>query len=424
MSARLGGLELAKQAVVIGAGMIGLMTAYYLRGNGLDVTVVDAGEPGMGCSFGNAGFICPSLSAPLPGPGLVLHSLLWALRGDSPLYIKPQALPRLLPWLLRFWGHCNESEQDAGLAAMLAFNLRTVELFDRLRADGVAFEMHEEGLLVAFLDEQGLEREFRELRKIERHGFPAPQRLDRDAAQALESNLSDRVVGGVLLPAERHVQPRSLSLGLMRHLEQVGVEFRANTRVDGLDLRDGKIAAATAQRERIGGDFFLLTAGVCTRQLAAMANVRLPLEAGKGYSVTLPAMGEPFRHALYFGDTKVVLSQYRDEVRIAGTMEFSGYNTTLDAKRVHGLRKAAARYLRALPDERGRAWTGMRPMTPDGLPVIGRLPGVTNAFVSTGHSMNGVFMAPVSGEALAELILDGKTRADIGAFDPRRFVRH
>ncbi len=308
---------------------------------------------------------------------------------------------------------------------MLALNLRTVELYDRLRADGVEFEMHDDGLLVAFLDEQGLQSEFAELRKVERYGFPAPQRLGRDAVRTLEPSLADQVVGGMLLPAERHVQPRSLSLGLMRHLERAGVEFRSHTSVDGFDLRNGKIAAATAQRERIGGDLFVLTAGVWTRRLAAMVHVPLPLEAGKGYSLMLPATGEPFRHALYFGDTKVVLSQYRDELRIAGTMEFSGYNATLDTRRVQGLRKAAARYLRAeLPDERGQAWTGMRPMTPDGLPVIGRLPGVENAFVSTGHSMNGVFMAPVSGEALAELILDGKTRADIGAFDPRRFVRH
>jgi D-amino-acid dehydrogenase len=306
---------------------------------------------------------------------------------------------------------------------MLALNLRTIKLYDRLQADGVEFEMHEKGILFAFLDEQGLDQEFAELGKIEQHGFPVPQRLDRDLMQSLEPKLSDRVVGGVLLPAERHVQPRSLSLGLVGHLREAGVEFVTSTRVDGFDLRGGKITAAYAQGTRIGGDLFVLTAGVWTRQLAAMVNVNLPLEAGKGYSLTLSATGDPFRHALYFGDTKVVLSQYRDEVRIAGTMEFSGYNTRLDAKRVQGLRKATARYLRAeLHDEHEQAWTGMRPMTPDGMPIMGRIPGVSNAFVSTGHSMNGIFMAPVSGEALAQLVVQGKSVVDIGAFDPLRFA--
>ena len=416
---------MAKQAVVIGAGMIGLMTAYYLRGNGLDVTIVDEGEPGLGCSFGNAGLICPSLSAPLPGAGLVGQSLIWALHGDSPLYIKPSAAPRLLGWLLAFWSHCNQREHEAGLAAMLSFNLRTIELYDRLKADGVEFEMHDEGLLFAFLDEKGLDQEFTELRKIERYGFPAPQRLDRDDMHAAEPKLSDQVVGGVLLPAERHVQPRSLSLGMVRRLQDAGVEFRSHTRVDGFDMRSGAIATANADRERIGGDLFILSAGVWTRQLAAMAGVGLPLQAGKGYSVTLPATGEPFRHALYLGDTKVVLSQYRGEVRIAGTMEFSGYNTRLDAARIRGLRSAAARYLRAnLPGGQEQEWTGMRPMTPDGLPIIGQLPGIANAFVSTGHSTNGVFMAPVSGEAMAQLAIQGKTETDIKAFDPRRFASH
>lgn len=182
--------------------------------------------------------------------------------------------------------------------------------------------------------------------------------------------------------------------------------------------------AVRVGRERIRGDLFVLAAGAWTRRLAALLDVRLPIQAGKGYSVTFASPNLTFRHALYFGDTKVVLSQYDDALRIAGTMEFSGLNTTLDRERIRGLRAAARRYLRA--DLQGAAeseWTGMRPMTPDGLPAIGRLPAYRNAFVSTGHAANGIFMAPASGEVLAQVVVDGQAAFDIAAFDPLRFAR-
>lgn len=419
----MGGCELAERAVVVGAGIIGLMAAYHLRRRGLDVTVLDRGEPGMACSFGNAGFICPSLCAPLPAPGLVGRSLRWMLHRQSPLYIKPGALPQISGWLLDFWRHCNAQDHEAGLAAMLTLNQRTLALYDALAADGVSFEMHDRGLLVVFLRQEELAQELAELRKVEPYGFPAPQVLDREQVLGEEPSLSQQVVGGVLLPAERHVEPGSLSRGILRWLVDAGVEVRHPAEAEVFETRGDTVVAVQAGGQRVHGDLFVLAAGAWTGRLAALLGVHLPIQAGKGYSVTFTSPNLQFRHALYFGDTKAVLSQYDGSLRIAGTMEFSGFNTNLDQERISGLRSAARSYLRAeLHGASESEWTGMRPMTPDGLPVIGRLPRYRNAFVSTGHAANGVFMAPASGDVLAQMAVDGQADVDMHAFDALRFA--
>lgn len=414
---------MADRAVVIGAGMIGLLAAYSLRKRGLDVTVLDKGDAGMACSFGNAGFICPSLAAPLPGPGLVGRSLRWMLHGESPLYIKPSALPETYGWLLHFWRRCNARDHEVGLDAMLALNRRTLALFDALAADGVEFEMHKDGLLFVFLQEQDLADELAELRKVERASFPAPLPLSREETLAQEPGLSDQVVGGVLLPAERHLEPLSLSRGLVRWLAGAGVEVRERTAVETFERQGDDVLAVRAAGERFAGDLFVLAAGTWTRQLASQLGVPLPIQAGKGYSVTFTEPNLTFRHALYFGDTKAVLSTYDGSLRIAGTMEFSGMNEFLDRERLRALRSAVRRYLRKdLQGEAEQEWTGMRPMTPDGLPIIGRLAPLRNVFVTTGHAANGIFMAPASGELLADLAVEGKCSLDASPFDPMRFA--
>ena len=416
---------MAERVVVVGAGMVGLMAAYSLRRRGFDVTLLDAGEAGRGCSFGNAGFICPSLCAPLPAPGLASQSLRWMFERQSPLYIRPSALPKLLPWLLAFWRHCNHRDYAAGFEAMLDLNRTTLTLYDRLASDGVAFEMHEQGLLFVFLDARRLASELRELEDAARAlGLPAPVALDRDRALAAEPALSDRVVGALLAPAERHVEPRSLSLGLRSRLLDMGVDLLERTPVTGFERHGDAVSAARCCGTAIAGDAFVLAAGVFTGPLAAWLGVRLPLTAGKGYSVTVSGANLSFAHAIYLAGTKAVLSPFEGAVRIAGTMELSGVNDVLDPLRVAGLRAAVGRHLRTeLCGAKEEAWTGMRPLTPDGLPVIGRLAPLANVFACTGHGANGIFMAPASAELLADW-LTGEVSAQAAApFDPGRFRR-
>jgi D-amino-acid dehydrogenase len=305
---------------------------------------------------------------------------------------------------------------------MAELNRRTLALYDALTDDGVEFEMHRHGLMFLFLEERQLLGELRELQHVSAFGLPAPQPLSRPEVLSLEPGVSEQVVGGILLPAERHIEPQSLTLGLRRHLEASGVEFRTGLAVTSFEAKGGQVLAALAGGERVGGDLFVLAAGAMTGRLAASLGRPLPIQAGKGYSLTFPAGGSAFRHALYFGDTKAVLSQFDKGLRVAGTMEFSGLNERLDARRIAGLRAAVRRYLgQDFAASGGSAWVGMRPMTPDGLPVIGRLRPWRNAFVSTGHAANGIFMAPVSAELLADAV-EGDEEAE-GVFSGDRFGR-
>jgi len=411
------------RVVVVGAGIVGLMTAYALRKRGLEVTVLDRGQAGMACSYGNAGFLCPSLSGPLPAPGLVGQSLGWMLKPRSPLYIRPSSALRLSPWLLDFWGHCNREDYDRGLHAMLSLNRRTMSLWDALAADGVRHEAHRDGLLFAFTAEHELQIELRELRRVAAYGLPEPQELDQAQVHAAEPNLAQRVIGGILLPGEGHVEPRSLSRGLVAKLGEMGAVVREGVEVRGFERSRDDVCAVRTDQEPVPCDLVVLAAGVWTKSLAALVGGRLPLEAGKGYSITYRKPSQTFRRPIYFAGTKAVLTPFDDAVRIAGTMEFSGVNQRLTRRRVAGLRAAVHRHLHQELRGAGEVvWTGMRPMLPDGLPAIGRIGVLGNVFVSTGHAANGIFMAPTSAELLADLIVDGGSAIDARPFDPERFA--
>lgn len=409
--------------VVVGGGAVGLASAYYLARRGATVTVVDQGDPGAGCSWGNQGWIVPSLSGPVAAPGVVGTSIKWMLKPDSPLYIKPAAVPKLAGWLWQFWRHCNEQDYLAGLQAVATMNDRTMSLFDDLAADGVQFEMYQKGLLFAFMEEANLEHTLVELEPMRSHGYN-PKLLAPDEVRDLEPALSPAIVGGIFLEQERHVRPDSFTAGLARKLAECGVEIRAGVTVTGFTRKGRTVAAVETTAGALAADQVLLTTGAWASFLARDLGFRLPVQAAKGYSITFSQPSVQIQRALYLGDAKVGVSPFQGALRLGGTMELSGINANLDRHRIAALRRAARRYL--VPEVNGaavREWAGMRPLAPDGLPVIGRVPTCENAFVATGHGMLGITMAPVTGSVMAGLMCDGKSDVDLAALDPVRFVR-
>jgi D-amino-acid dehydrogenase len=411
-----------QDAIVVGAGVIGLATAYFLVREGLSVTVVDEGEPGGGCSFGNMGWVCPSLAGPLPSPGIVGSSLLGMLDGTSPLYVKPSEIIHIWPWLLSFWRHSTAAHYAAGLEANLWLNRNTLALYDQWVADGVAFEMHNQGLMYVFRDIAEWHHKLETASQVADYGFPAPRKVDKEALGDLEPDLGPDVVGGILLPAERHVRPDSLTAGLVERLQKAGVTFRTGVTVDTLEADRSGIRSLRAGGGRLQADVYVLAAGVHTTGLAKQAGLSLPVIPGKGYSLTINGPNLSVRHPLYLGDTKVAVSPYRGTLRIGGTMEFSGPNTRIDMQRVNSIRRASELYFRTPPAGKDVAvWTGMRPMTPDGLPVIGKAPRYGNLFIASGHGSDGVFMAPATGSLLRDLIMGRPCPPEARAFDPGRF---
>lgn len=411
-----------KHAIVVGAGVIGLATAYFLSQEGLSVTVLDQGQPGDGCSHGNMGWVCPSLSGPLPSPGIVGSSLKGMLDDSSPLYIKPSEFFRIWPWLMSFWRHATATHYAAGLEANLWLHQRTLELYDQWVARGIAFEMHTEGLLYVFRDAALWSDKVKTASHVADYGFPMPERLSKAALLDLEPDLSPTVAGGILLPKERHVRADTLIDGLFQHLQMAGVEFRTGVAVETLETSPFAIRSLRAGGERLHADVYVLAAGAQTGNLAQHVGLKLPIVAGKGYSLTITEPNLTFRHPLYLGDTKVAASPYNGALRVGGTMEFSGANTHIDSRRVDSIRKASSLYFRTpAMGQDIEIWAGMRPMTPDGLPVIGKAPRYENLFIASGHGSDGISMAPATAALLCDMILGRPRPAEARAFDPGRF---
>lgn len=420
-----------KPVVVIGGGVIGLCCAFALHRRGIPVTVFDAGPAERAASHVNAGWVVPSLAEPVPAPGLIATSLRWMLRSDSPLYIRPRLEPAFLRWTLRFWRACNVRDYRAGLEATAAFGARALELYDALRDAGVRYEEHRDGIVFAYRTSGALRHDYAELEPIRRFGCELSPLLDGDAVRALEPSLSETVVGGFWLPRERSLRPDTLVRGLVDFLTEQGVPVHSNTPVSGIETTGTRATAVFANGERIPAEAVIVAAGAWTPRLLRPLRVNMPIEAGKGYSIDLappPALPRPVGRPLYLHETRVAVTPLDGMIRLSGTMELSGLNHHIRPERVAAIARSAGWALRGWPRETPtagpnvRVWTGPRPMTPDGLPVIGWLPGYRNLAVASGHAMLGVTLATATGEAVAEMMATGTAPEIIGAFDPTRFA--
>ena len=409
------------RTIVVGAGVIGLACAYSLRRRGREVVVVDMGLPGQACTKGNAGWITPSISAPIPAPGLTWTSIKWMLKSDSPLYISPTAAPGLARWLWRFWGYCNPRDFVTGLNAVATLNQSTHAAFAQLERDGVGFEHHRDGLLFVFKDEHYMENVRREFDYYKNYGYEVPAALSGNEVRKLEPAVSDAVTTGFLVKEESHVRPETLAAGYSAKLAALGVEVKTGVRVTRAAKSGGRVTGLETDAGSLSADEVLIAAGAWSGQVTELFGVSLPVQAGKGYSITVNGAGPALRRALYLGEARIGCSPFDGAVRFAGTMELSGINTDLDRRRVTGIRKGIRDYLRQpLGETEGTEWVGMRPLTPDGMPMLGKVPGFDNLFVATGHAMLGVTLAPVTGEVMADL-MTGEGNPVAKPFDPGRF---
>lgn len=427
---------------IVGGGVIGLCTAYYLKKLGAKPVIIESSTLGSGCSLGNAGWVFPSLATPLPEPGLTLKSLMWMLRRDSPLYIRPSALPGLVPWLMQFRSYCNHADQKRGIAALAALNELTMARYDELAADGVEIESHESGLLMAFRDADMAAASKKEVKlaaaaQDSAQGMAGPttdvaagsmavalpwRELDEAELYEQEPMLRPGFTFGLLIANERHVRPESLTGGLGSSLRASGVEIHQGVTATGFKTERHRAIAITTSNGDLDVDAVVLAAGAHTGSLCRMAGWPIPMTAGKGYSVTIEKPANQLRQPLYLGGVKIGLSPFNGALRFAGTMELSGINNRMDAARIRSLRRQVSLAV-DIPEasEGGRAWVGMRPIVPDSLPVIGKLPSRENVYVNTGHQMLGITLAPTSGWALAKLMVEGKAGVELEAFSAERF---
>lgn len=411
--------------VVVGGGVIGLACAWELTRGGAAVTVLERGEVGGGVSHGNTGWVVPSMTAPLPAPGMVREGVRQLVtRGDA-FVLRPSLDPTFVRWLWRFWRSSSSARFDAGVRALLALNRRTLELFDAYRDAGIRFEMHSTGLVIVARTLAGLHHYqdvFRRLRELGYEGGE-PDRLDRDALAELEPALDSRnVEAGLHARVDRYVRPEELMGGLAERLRDEGAQIVEGCEVSDLRSDPGGWTLATGADE-MRAEKVVIAAGLPSTKLLGRFGARVAIQPARGYSVTIAGKGTPPRHALYLAEAKIGLSPYSDSVRLAGVFELGASRAEVPAGAGERLLAAARPYLAGWrPDADGplTTWAGLRPATADGLPLIGALPGHDGLFVASGHGMLGVTLAPATAALLAPLVLEGRQAPELQPFAPGR----
>jgi D-amino-acid dehydrogenase len=413
------------RVAVVGAGVVGLACAWELRRRDADVVVLERAGVGAGVSRGNTGWVSPSLTYPLPAPGMLREGVRQLLTGGEAFVLRPRLDPAFVGWLWSFRRNCTSARFDSGIRALLALNRRTLELFDAYRDAGVAFEMHAAGLVVAARTPGGLDlyrRTFQRLRELGYEGGSIDE-LDAGALAALEPALDRaRVVAGLHARVDRFVRPEQLTGGLAERLRADGVEIREGCELRTLARRAGGWALETTSGPMVV-QRLVVAAGLPTAPLLRRLRVRVPLMGARGYSVTITGRGTPPRHALYLAEAKLGLSPFDGGVRVAGVFELGASNAPISPAVGERLLAAARPYLGGWqpdPDGPVEAWAGLRPATPDGLPLIGALPGLDDIYLATGHGMLGVTLAPATASLLAPLVLEGRAAPELTPFDPAR----
>lgn len=393
------------RVVVVGGGVIGAACAYYLRQTGRPVTLIEQGQFGRGCSHGNCGFICPSHVLPLAGPGAIPSTLKTLFARNSPLKIRWRFDPALWSWFWQFARRCNQRDVLAAGHALQALLVSSRSLYEELLRTtlrDVEWETH--GLLFVFRTQAAMDH-YTETDRLLRVEFNlAATRYDGPALSELEPALKPGCAGAWHYASDAQLRPDKLMLAWRRALEAAGVEIREQCELRDLTLDRRRVRHVVTSHGDLAADQVVVATGAWTPRLRRILRCRIPIQPGKGYSLTMPRPAVCPRLPMIFEEQRVAITPFQSDYRIGSTMEFAGYDTSLNARRLRLLRDAAALYLREPhPEPLLEAWYGWRPMTPDSLPHIGRAPGIENLFLAAGHGMLGVSMSPATGRLVAEL---------------------
>ena len=411
------------RVIVIGGGAVGLCAAEALVARGCEVTVLERDRCGAGASAGNAGWITPSLAAPVPGPGVIATSLRWLVDPSGPLWIRPALSPALLHWIAQFVLNCRRPAYARGLAALQLAAAPAGRAFDALADRGVEFERHHEPLLFPAFDRAELDMLTGAINDLQR--ARSSQRLELVSAgemRGLEPALAPGVRGGMVAHGEGRVRPERLTAGLKSALVARGAQVIEGIPVTRLTRHNGEWLAETP----IGphrAQTVVIASGVDSARLLAGHGLRLPIAAAKGYSRTYALDPSGPQQPLYLEGPKVAISVYEEGVRVSGTLELGAQSLSLSARRLQAITAAAQKALPGwqMPPE-PRDWAGMRSLSPDGMPYIGPVPGPPGLHLATAHATLGITLAPLTGELLAAMLLDGARDELTSAFNPARAI--
>jgi D-amino-acid dehydrogenase len=405
---------------IIGAGSVGLMTALELGRRGFRPVVLErASDVLSGCSAGSGGLLSPAHSAPLATPGAVREGLRHMLRRDSPFSMRPR--PGLLVWLLRFMLAARGERVRTSTALLRELSARSLELYTALDAEGLDLAFESRGAINVYETERAFAAGRLEAEELARHEVKS-EVLEPDEARRIEPALSDRVVGAVLYPDEAQCEPERFMRAVSEAARNAGATILTHAEVFDVRTRGDRVDALATAIGEIRPRHVVVANGAWAGGIARGLGVSLPVEGGKGYHLDLEGAPTDPAIPVYLQEARVIATPFRGRLRLAGTLQLTGLDMRVDGVRAGATLNAGVRALRGVdPSRVTEVWRGIRPCTPDGLPVIGRSERIANVVFATGHAMKGLHLAPVTGRLVAEVVADEEPTQDLAPFSPDRF---
>jgi D-amino-acid dehydrogenase len=412
------------KAIIIGGGVIGLFSAYYLHKSGWEVDVLEKGDLSDNCSYGNAGMVTPSHFVPLASPGIVEQGIRWMFNSKSPFYVKPSLNKELIGWGMKFVKSATKKHVDRSAGGLRDISLLSRDLYHEFEKDSeIDFGLENKGILMLFKSPKVEEEELHLVEKATNLGLDA-QYLTPAEARKLQPDIELDILGAVHYHCDSHMYPNMLMKGLVKYLEAEGVRIHRNTEVTGINQNEGKITLVSTKDKEFTGDKYLIAGGSWSSAIAKLAGLNVPLMPGKGYSFMVNNPVKPMSIPSILCEARVAVTPMNGGIRFGGTMEIGRINNQVNMNRIKGIVESVPKYFPdfklPVPDQK-EVWFGFRPCSPDGLPYIGVSAKYKNLAIATGHAMIGLSLGPATGKLIADAFNGQKPVIDGAMFDPGRY---
>lgn len=414
---------MSKEIVIIGGGIIGLCSAYYLQKEGHKITVIDKSDFSSGASYVNAGYITPSHIISLAAPGMINKGIKWMFDSKSPFSVKPRLDYDFLKWIWLFKKAATKKKVESSIKTIKDINILSRELYQEIKdSNDFDFFYQHKGLLMCYQTDKAGEEEWSTGKRAIQEGLKV-ENLTKEQVLKLEPNAGLNIKGAVYYHTDAHMTPNEFMPQLKSYLEKKNVTFLSNKEVIDINVKSDKVTSIRTNKQELIADEIVVATGSWSQNLLKKLNTTVPIQAGKGYrinvkketGITIPAI---------LMEAKVAVTPMNGFTRFAGTMEVDKINNNINRVRVDAIAKASERFydgLKINQKEIDDVACGLRPCSPDGLPYIGRLSKVKNITIATGHAMMGWSLGPATGKLVSEIISEEKTSLDISPFNPNRY---
>lgn len=412
--------------LIVGGGVIGASLAARLSSEGARVQMIDQGQFGGGCSYMNAGWMTPCFALPLPQPGLLWKSIKWMLNPESPLYIQPHLDPMLIRWLLHFASKMNRSHLLKCTESLVQLSLISSVATEKLAEEtSNAIQYHQKGLLMVAQSEGGLQAAIDEMDLVREFKISG-KRLTASEVRLLEPEIRGEIEGGVYFPNEAHVEPYRYVQVLCERAQKNGAQLFPFTEVYDIETKDGKISEVVTTRGVFRAHKIVFALGAASLKWQKKLNMRLPILGGKGYALNIPFVNQGRipqpKIPMLLVEKKIAVTPRQNSLKLAGTLELVKDDFSINRRRVNAILKGSREFMEVPQNVTlEEVWRGLRPCTPDGVPMIGSTQRWKNLYLSCGHQMLGLQTAMGTAEVLAQEILGKPLSMDIKLFSPDRF---